>query len=631
MSGSPATELVSNDSSDESVKVHGHRRPLCLSLSAAEWRHEILCGVTVGLALIPEAVSFALAGGLKPAVGLNSAWIIAIITGVLGGRPGMICGATGSLAVLIGPTVMEGKEYLFYAVMLMGLLQIVLGLAQVGSLVKLIPSSVMMGFCNGLALVIGLAQFNNFKVPNLHESADVRRLGSFDAFTDGKPFISGIEGMFAGLITTLSFFTCLFLPKLTTRVPSALVAVVLGTALEWAVVRGLGKSETTTVGDIAALKFLSNFPIPLWFDSQYTPKPLNLDTLEQVSTLAVTMAAVGLLESLMTLNLIDELTRSGRSSTRRECVGQGVANIVCGAFAGMGGCAMIGQSMINIGSGARHRVSSITAGVSLLIIVVVAGPAINCIPVSALVGVMFNVVFHTFDWKSLKLMVLAAMPEKMRRKVFSKTTSEKKIRRFDAVIILAVTLVTLFTDLATAVGVGMLLALFSFALESSELISIVPRHGGNGTNPGEKVYEVHGILFFGSTSKFLELFDEENDPEVVHLVFEAGYIMDFSALEALNKLGERYGALGKRLTLQELKPRSSRLVSNAAGLLVEEITLSGDGEEVVPQEREHLHVERFPGIDPTLVMSEAEASLLWSGVRERAHEVQTDSEDGEDN
>lgn len=343
------------------------------------------------------------------------------------------------------------------------------------------------------------------------------------------------------------------------------------------------------------------------------------------------MAAVGLLESLMTLNLIDELTRSGRSSTRRECVGQGVANIVCGAFAGMGGCAMIGQSMINIGSGARHRVSSITAGVSLLIIVVVAGPAINCIPVSALVGVMFNVVFHTFDWKSLKLMVLAAMPEKMRRKVFSKTTSEKKIRRFDAVIILAVTLVTLFTDLATAVGVGMLLALFSFALESSELISIVPRHGGNGTNPGEKVYEVHGILFFGSTSKFLELFDEENDPEVVHLVFEAGYIMDFSALEALNKLGERYGALGKRLTLQELKPRSSRLVSNAAGLLVEEITLSGDGEEVVPQEREHLHVERFPGIDPTLVMSEAEASLLWSGVRERAHEVQTDSEDGEDN
>uniref|UniRef100_A0A7S1RMC9 SLC26A/SulP transporter domain-containing protein n=1 Tax=Alexandrium catenella TaxID=2925 RepID=A0A7S1RMC9_ALECA len=499
----------------------------------------------------------------------------------------------------------------------------------------------MMGFCNGLALVIGLAQFSNFKVPphatdsveshlNTTGGIDSRRLGAFDAFTDDVPWISGLPAVMAIAIVAISFFTCLFLPKLTTRVPSALMAIIAGTAFEWLIVRLACHSATTIVGNIAPLKVGGDFPIPMWFDSRYAPPPLNMDTLQKCLPLAVTMSAVGLLESLMTLNLIDEITRTGHSSTRRECFGQGIANIVCGACAGMGGCAMIGQSMINVGSGARHRVSSICAGVTLMLIVLVAGPVVNRIPVSALVGVMFNVVYHTFEWHSLKLILLAAMPEKTRLKLFSKKTGHQKMRRFDAVIIVAVTLVTLFTNLATAVGVGMLLALFAFALESADLISVVTRASG-GVEAKTKIYEVHGILFFGSTSKFLELFDEDGDPEDVRLVFPSGYIADYSAVEALNKLGERYGAKGKRLTLQQLEPRSTRIVSSAAGLLVEEITLEVKEEEVIPAEREHFNVEHFPGIDPTLVVSEAEAKEIFSGDRGESNvDDQSDLEDTED-
>jgi len=517
-------------SSDDTSIEGGQRRVAsgCFAVSGRTWRLEILCGITVALALVPEAVAFALAGGLEPSIGLNSAWIVAIFTGVLGGRPAMICGATGSLAVLLGTTVKEyGKEYLFYAVILMGAIEIVLGFLQVGTLVKLIPSPVMMGFCNGLALVIGLAQFSNYKIPQVQSMRS-----------------STGAGRAALLIRTM---------------PAR-----RGTAFEWLVVRAAAGSQTTIVGDIAALHFGGDFPVPLWLDGRYSAPPLNAETFSKVSSLAVTMAAVGLLESLMTLNLIDEITRSERSSTTRECIGQGVANIVCGAFGGMGGCAMIGQSMINIVSGARMRVSSVCAGVCLLLIVVAVGPVINRIPVSALVGVMFNVVFHTFEWGSLKLMALAAMPLTLRRKFFSEATSKKKIRRADALVILAVTVVTVLTNLATAVACGMLLSLFMFALDSSELISVTSRttHDSSSGNI-VKYYDVHGILFFGSTARFLQFFDEDSDPEDVYLAFESGYIADFSAIEALNKLGERYGTHGKRITLQELKPRSCRILSKA--------------------------------------------------------------------
>ncbi|CAJ1326862.1 unnamed protein product [Effrenium voratum] len=376
----------------------------------------ILCGLTVALALVPEAIAFALAAGLPPDVGLNSAWIIAVVTAIFGGRPAMICGATGSLAVLVPGTVAmpHGKELLFYAVMVMGVLEMVLGVLQVGTLVKLIPVPVMIGFCNGLALVIGLAQFSNFKDPKALDMShgEGRRLDAFHAFTDGAPFIQGQEAIFAAIITVLAFAVSMWLPKLSTRVPSALVAIVAGTAFEWAITRALFHSETPIVGDIAKN---CELPIPFWFNKSYPEiPPFSGKLLLQVLPLSVTMAAVGLLESLMTLNLIDEIT-STKGNPTRECLGQGLANLICGAFGGMGGCAMIGQSMINIGSGARSRLSSLTAGLFLLVIVLVAYPGIKQIPVSALVGVMFNVCYHTFEWSSLRLMCLAALPLRQAR------------------------------------------------------------------------------------------------------------------------------------------------------------------------------------------------------------------------
>merc|ERR1711972_1124861 len=307
------------------------------------------------------------------------------------------------------------------------------------------------------------------------------------------------------------------------------------------------------------------------------------------------LAAVGLLESLMTLNLIDELTQT-KGSTVRECIGQGVANVICGVLGGMGGCAMLGQSMINTNSGARTRLSSAVAGVVLLLVVMVAYPAINIIPTAALVGVMFNVVVHTFEWRSLKLMLLAAMPLKLRRACFSEVRSQQKIRRADALVILIVTVVTLVSDPAIAVGVGMAVSCAMFIFDSASLIAASSREAPDAaTGKTIKFYDIHGVLFFGSCTQFLDMFDAAEDPDDVRLVFHAGYIADYSAIEALNKLGERYGAFGKRVCLQQLKYGSGRVVNKASGLLVKEVEVSMERDELLPAEREHLNVERWRG------------------------------------
>jgi len=480
-----------------------------------------------------------------------------------------------------------------------------------------------------LALVIGLAQISNFKDPACFggkcgehaadasaasaTSAAARRLDAFHAFTDPTPFIHGEEAIFAAIITVLSFCVSLWLPKLSTRVPSALVAIIVGIIFEWAIVRPAFGSQTPIVQDIAP-----NCELPrlFWFNDLYADAPpFTWKLFVQVLPLSVTMAAVGLLESLMTLNLVDEITKTKGNPTR-ECLGQGLANVLCGVLGGMGGCAMIGQSMINIGSGARTRASSFIAGLFLLIIVLVAYDGIKKIPVSALVGVMFNVCFHTFEWSSLKLMILAACPLRVRRKFLSSKTAAQQIRRMDALVILVVTLVTLFTDLATAVAVGMVVSLFTFALETSNAVQVVPREPTDGV----QVYDVHGTLFFGSTTHFLDLFPEQvvaKDPDDVRLVFETGHVADYSAVQALNKLGERYGAQGKRLTLQELMPKTHRVLSRAQGLLVEEITLSLDEQMNLPnmdsELPNHLHIERVPSVD-------------FSYVRERSRETHDDSD-----
>jgi len=379
----------------------------------------------------------------------------------------------------------------------------------------------------------------------------------------------------------------LLLPRLTKRVPSALVAIGVGTLIEWCIAHPLG-TNTPLVGDIAKLE--GSFPKNPWLSGEYTMPPFSAATFSRILPLSITMAAVGLLESMMTLNLIDDLTET-KGSPRRECLGQGIANIICGLFGGMGGCAMIGQSMINVGSGARSRLSSATAGLVLLFIVLAGYQLINIIPVSALVGVMFNVVYHTFEWRSLKLIFLSAMPQQARETVVS---SNQKIRRADALVIVVVTVVTLFSDLARGVACGMVVACGTFVWDTATLLSVISREATDPqTGMVTKFYEVHGVLFFGSTTKFLTLFDEKNDPDNVFISFESGHVADYSAIEALNKLGERYGAHGKTVKLQQLKPTSERIVRKSAGLLVKEMSLHVEEEEVLPTQREHLNVERI--------------------------------------
>jgi len=321
---------------------------------------------------------------------------------------------------------------------------------------------------------------------------------------------------------------------------------------------------------------------------------LDGQVLGKVYKLSILMAVVGILESAMTLSLIDERTKT-KGSVMRECVGQGVANVVCGLCGGMGGCAMLGQSMINVSAGARGRLSTLSCSVFLLFILLVGYPAINMLPVAALAGVMFNVVYQTFEWGSLRLLMVAALPKTLRNLFLAEEQGrQKKIRRVDALVIVLVTVVTLLADLCVAVGCGVALACFMHVYDAASMIRATShvQRDAEGTEQ-VKTYEVHGVLFFGSATAFLELFDVEGDPQEVRVVFESSYIADFSALEALNKLGERYGELGKRVKLQLLHPGSSRIVDKASNLLVKELTLSREDDRVLDSPRFRHHIESY--------------------------------------
>jgi len=523
-----------------------------------------------------------------------TSFIVCLLTTLLGGRPAMVSGATGSIAVLIGPLIQQhGLEYLFYAVMLMGGIQIVMGLIGVGNLVRLVPISVEIGFANGLAIVIGLSQFSSYKLPGQEAAEHAGPVPeAFKVFADGAPWEQRAVGAFAGIITALSFLVTVFLPYVAPRIPSALSGIALGTAFEWAIVRAAFKSHTTTVGELGSAG--GSFPLPVWSEQEYHMPGLSGKVLGDVYAVALLMAVVGILESAMTLSLINERTKT-RGNVMREVVGQGVANIVCGAFGGMGGCAMLGQSMINVSSGARGRLSTFCTSIFLLFVLLVAYPAINILPVAALAGVMFNVVYETFEWGSLKLLLATSLPRSLRNRFFSEEACRhKKIRRVDALVIVVVTVVTLLKNLAVAVGCGVVVAVFAHVYDAANMIDAVAHEEPDAEGRTRvKVYDVRGVLFFGSASKFLELFDPEGDPEEVRLVFESSYIADYSAVDALNKLGERYGELGKRLTLQLLHPGSSRIVHKAANLLVKEITLSSAEEQVLDAPRYRHHVEGF--------------------------------------
>jgi len=495
----------------------------------ATLKNDILSGLTVALALVPEAVAFAFVAGVAPLVGLYAAFMVGLITACIGGRPGMISGATGALAVVMVSLVADhGVQYLFVTVVLMGLLQIAAGVFKLGKFIRMVPYPVMLGFVNGLAIVIFLAQLGQFG--NAGEAGWLEGTFMQGSIVD----VAWLHGEQLYMLVALVLVTMAiihFLPRLTKSVPSSLVAIVVVTLL----VLGLDLN-TRVVGDIASIA--GGFPV-----FSIPAVPYNLDTLFIILPYATILAAIGLIESLLTLRLIDEITET-RGRGNRECIGQGVANTVTGLFGGMGGCAMIGQSMINVNSGGRGRASGITAAIFLLIFILFASSLIERIPLAALIGVMFIVVIGTFEWSSFRIV--------------------GKVPRSDALILVLVSGVTVATDLAVAVVVGVIVSALVFAWEHAKHIRIDAREDHKGST----VYAVTGPLFFGSVTSFLERFDPKQDNDDVIIDFARSRVADHSGLEAIDTLAERYLNAGKVLHLVHLSDECRKLL-NKAGNLVE--------------------------------------------------------------
>ena len=477
---------------------------------------EILSGLTVALALVPEAIAFALIANVPPLVGLYAAFIVCLITSLFGGRPGMISGATGALAVVMVALVKShGIEYLFAAVVLMGLIQILIGVLRLGKFIRLVPQSVIFGFVNGLAIVIGMAQFAQLKVTSV---------------TGHSEWLSGNPLMIMIVLIAFTMMIIHFLPKFTKVIPSSLAALLTVSGI--VIFMGL---DTKTVGDLASIKGgLPTFSIP--------QVPFNLETLKVIFPYSLILAGIGLIESLLTLTLVDEITET-RGRGNKECIAQGTANVVTGFFGGMGGCAMIGQSIINVSSGGRSRLSGIVASISLLSFILFGSEFIERVPMAALVGLMFMVSIGTFEWASFRIM--------------------HKIPKSDALIIVAVTSLTVIFDLAIAVGIGVVIAALVFAWDSALRI----RATRYLDEKGVKHYEFFGPLFFGSIAAFHEKFDPLNDPKDVIVDFKESRIVDHSAIEALNQLTERYHKNGKRVCLKHLSPDCIKLLGKAGSMV----------------------------------------------------------------
>ncbi len=495
-------------------------------------RNEVFSGITVALALVPEAVAFAFVAGVDPLVGLYAAFMVGLITSIFGGRPGMISGATGSLAVVMVALVAKGNDmgspsenlglyYLFVTVVLMGIIQILAGILKLGKFVRLIPHSVMMGFVNGLAIVIFLSQ-----------------LGMFKKITNGeKTWIQG-EPLYIMIgLVGLTMLIMWGLPKIkkAKKLPEALIAILVVSTIAI-----LSKFDVATVGSFIKDGGGEGLKggLPILHLETFSKIPLNLETFKFIFPYALILAAVGLIESLMTLNLIDDLTET-RGNGNKECVAQGSANIVTGLFGGMGGCAMIGQSIINIKGGARGRLSGIVAALMLLIFIVFGSAYIERVPIAALVGVMFMVVIGTFEWSSFRIL--------------------NKIPKTDLFVLVLVSTLTVIFDLAIAVIAGVIVSALVFSWENAKRIRARKMFKDDGT----KVYEIWGPLFFGSISAFNDKFDVKNDPNQVEIDFIESRISDHSALEALFNLVEKYQSAGKKIHLKHLSEECKLLLINS--------------------------------------------------------------------
>ena len=484
-----------------------------------KYKTELLSGLTVALALVPEATAFALIAGVPVIAGLYAAFMVGLITAVFGGRPGMISGATGAMAVVMVALVADhGVQYLFAAVVLTGILQMAAGGLRLGKFIRMVPQPVMLGFVNGLAIVIFLAQMSQFKAP------------CGDGVNDCGGWLQGIEmATMLGLVG-LTMAIIFILPRFTTIIPSALAAIIVTSVLT--IVFGLG---TTVVGDLASIGGnLPTFAIP--------SVPFTMETLQIILPYAVILAGIGLIESLLTMSLIDEITDT-HGKANRECAAQGAANITTGFFGGMGGCAMIGQSMVNIESGGRGRLSGASAALMLLGFILFASPLIEKIPVAALIGVMFVVVIKTFEWTSFRIV--------------------GRIPKQDAIVMVIVTIVTVLTDLAMAVVIGVIVASLVYAWESAKHIHARTRIDENGS----KIYELDGPLFFGSRSAFRDIFTPHEDPDDVIIEFKDSRVADHTGLVAIDNLADRYTKLGKTLHLRHLSPECRKLLKRAGDLV----------------------------------------------------------------
>jgi SulP family sulfate permease len=465
---------------------------------------------------VPEAIAFAFVAGVAPLSGLYAAFIVGLITALFGGRPGMISGATGALAVVMVSLVVDhGADYLFATVILMGILQLIAGALKLGKFIRMVPQSVMLGFVNGLAIVIGISQLSQFKTIN--------SLGEL-------VWVSGDTLMYSVIFVILTMYIIWILPKMTKILPSTLVAILFTTIIVLVL-----KIDIPNVGDLASVKGgLPKFSL------------FNIETLKIIFPYAFILASIGLIESLLTLNLVGEITNK-RGGASQECVAQGLANTVTGFFGGMGGCAMIGQSIINVRSGGRTRIAGITAALFLLIFILYASSYIEMIPIAALVGVMFMVVIGTFAWNSLKVLFF--------------------VPRSDALVTILVTVVTVLEDLAIAVIVGVIVSALVFAWKSASKIRATERL--SKSEKGAKVYEIEGPLFFSSTNSFLEIFNPPKDPKVIIIDFAKSKVIDQSALKAIEDIAKRYNSFGKKVKLRHLTRDCHKLLSRAGQLVVD--------------------------------------------------------------
>lgn len=481
-----------------------------------DYKTEILAGLTVAMTMIPESLSFAILAGFPPLVGLYGAFIMGIITAIFGGRPGLISGGAGAtVIVLIALMNSHGLEYVFGAVAFAGVIQIIVGLLKLGKFIRLVPQPVMYGFVNGLAVIIFLSQFEQFKT----------KINGQAEWLSGSPFL-----IMAGLVALTIGIIVLF-PKITKAIPASLVAIIVVFAVVF-----LFNIDTKQVMDIASISgSLPPFHIP--------EIPFTLETLQIILPYGLIMAAVGLTEGLLTLNLVDEITAT-KGNSNRECLAQGTANIANGFFYGMGGCPMIAQTLVNLSAGSRARLSGIVAALTILVIILVGAPVIELVPMAALTGVMIMVAIGTFEWASFKAFT--------------------KMPKSDIFVMLVVTLITIFLhNLALAVLIGVIISALVFAWESAKRIRARKYTDENGV----KHYELFGPLFFGSTTAFSEKFDPQNDPNEIIIDFAESRITDMSAIDAVNKITERYASFGKKVHLKHLSSDCIALLKNAEAII----------------------------------------------------------------